>query len=82
LLKPHGDTLFGRIGSAGALRSASVLVRHHPRAALHVAGAGVLQAGKAGIEEVTGLFGAGGEKSVSDEQPATEDRDGLSISKN
>ncbi len=42
--------------SAAALRSISVLVRRSPRAALHVAGAGILQAGKAGIEEATQLF--------------------------
>jgi hypothetical protein len=57
LLKPYADTLFGRIWSAGTLRSISVLVRRYPRAALHVAGAGAVQAGKAGAEEVSHLLG-------------------------
>jgi hypothetical protein len=73
LLKPYADTLFGRIWSAGALRSVSVLLRRHPRAALHVAGAGVLQAGKASIEEVTHFVG--GEKSGSSEPAEQDDHD-------
>jgi hypothetical protein len=73
LLKPYADTLFGRIWSAGALRSVSVLLRRHPRAALHVVGSGVLQAGKAGIEEITHVLG--NERSIADEQSEQGDGD-------
>jgi hypothetical protein len=79
LLKPYADTLFGRIWSAGALRSISVLVRHHPRAALHVVGSGVLEAGKASLEEVTHVFGSGGEKSITDEQTEQDDANGSQV---
>jgi hypothetical protein len=82
LLKPHADTLLGRIWSAGALRSASVLVRHHPRAALHVAGSGILQAAKAGLDEVTHVFSARGANSTSEESTKTADRDGSPVAEN
>ncbi|MFI0844456.1 hypothetical protein [Mesorhizobium sp. IMUNJ 23232] len=51
LLKPHSDTLFRRMTSAAMLRSASVLIRKHPRAAAHVVGAGLLQASRVGLTE-------------------------------
>ncbi|MGK6316082.1 hypothetical protein [Neorhizobium sp. DT-125] len=51
-MKRYGKTAAGRVGTAAMLRALSVLVRHHPRAALDMAGAGLKQAGRSGFEEV------------------------------
>ena len=39
-------------------QGAGVLVRHHPRAALEMLGAGAIQAGRAGVQELTRKLGA------------------------
>lgn len=45
-------TATGRIGTSALLRAMSVLVRQHPRAALHMFRAGVAQAARASAWEV------------------------------
>jgi hypothetical protein len=48
LLRPYADSAVGRIASGGALRALSVLVRKHPKAALHVLASGAAAASRIG----------------------------------
>ena len=54
LVRPYSDTALHRVGVAAAVRALGVLVRKHPRAALDMAGAALLQAGRTGYAEVKG----------------------------
>jgi hypothetical protein len=51
LVSPYSGTFLGRIGAAAVVRALGVLLRKHPRAALHIVGAGALQAAKATYTE-------------------------------
>jgi hypothetical protein len=53
LMRHYGRTPAGRIRLAAALRALGVLVRHHPKAALEALGAGAVQAGRVGVQELT-----------------------------
>lgn len=63
------QTATGRIGAAALLRAMNVLVRQHPRAALHMFGAGIAQAARASVWEIRQRLP--GKRSV-----AAEDHDG------
>ena len=52
LLKPYAGSALGRVTSGSALRALSVLVRKHPKAALHVFASGTATAGRIGWSEV------------------------------
>jgi len=52
-MRHYGRTPGGRIKLAAALKALAVLLRRHPRAALDMASAGVIQAGRAGVHELT-----------------------------
>jgi hypothetical protein len=68
LVSPYSDTFLGRVGAAAVVRALGVLVRKHPRAALHIAGAGALQAAKTSYAETKkAIFGRSCETSA--EQP-------------
>ena len=68
LVSPYSDTFLGRVGAAAVVRALGVLVRKHPRAALHIAGAGALQAAKTSYSETKkAIFGRSSEMSA--EQP-------------
>jgi hypothetical protein len=53
LLRRYARTPTGRITASAALRALGVLVRHHPGTALEMAGAGLVQAGRTGVQELT-----------------------------
>jgi hypothetical protein len=53
LVRHYGRSAGGRMRLAAALRALVVLVRRHPRAALDVAGAGMIQASRTGVRELT-----------------------------
>ena len=59
-MKRYGKSAAGRVGAAAVLRALGVLVRHHPRAAVSVAGAGLKEAGRAGIGEIKEKLPFGG----------------------
>jgi len=60
-LKPYARSALGRIASTGVARGLSVLVRKHPRAALHAAAAAIAAAGRVSWQEAqskaAGLLG-------------------------
>ena len=53
LMRKYGRTTAGRMKMAAALRALAVLIRRHPRAALDMAGAGLVQAGRVGLQDLT-----------------------------
>ena len=52
LVRPYADTALHRVGVAAAVRALGVLVRKHPRAAVNMFGAAIVQAGRTGFAEV------------------------------
>jgi hypothetical protein len=58
LVRRYGRSAGGRMRLAAALRALVVLVRRHPRAALDVAGAGMIQASRTGMRELTARLGS------------------------
>jgi hypothetical protein len=58
LLKPYAGSALGRVASGAAARALSVLVRKHPRAALHAVAAGFSAAGRIGWAEARGKAAA------------------------
>jgi hypothetical protein len=61
----YGNSAGKRIGLTALLAAVGILLRKHPRAALHMAAAGVAGAGRAGIHELKQLAPGHGE----DERP-------------
>lgn len=55
VVRRYGDSAGKRIGLSALLAAAGVLVRQHPRTALHMAAAGAAGAGRAGLDELKGL---------------------------
>ena len=53
LMRKYGRTTAGRMKMAAALRALAVLIGRHPRAALDMAGAGLVQAGRVGVQDLT-----------------------------
>jgi hypothetical protein len=51
LLKPYAGSMLGRVASGAVARALSVLLRKHPRAALHAVAAGFAAAGRIGWGE-------------------------------
>ena len=73
LVSPYSETFLGRIGAAAVVRALGVLVRKHPRAALHIAGAGVLQAAKTSYAETKkALFSTSQESAEKESRPVTK----------
>lgn len=56
VLDRYGGTKARRVGIAAIVKALSVLLRRHPRAALDMAAAAALQAGRAGVQEMTGAL--------------------------
>jgi hypothetical protein len=56
LLKRFGGTARSRIGASAGLRALSVLLKRHPDAALDMAGAAALDAGRSGLSELKRLL--------------------------
>jgi hypothetical protein len=57
LIRRYGRSAGGRMRLAAAVRALVVLVRRHPRAALDMAGAGMVQASRTGVRELTARLG-------------------------
>ena len=53
VMRRYGKTTGSKMKTAGMLRALGVLLRRHPKAALDAAGAGVLQAGRVGVQDLT-----------------------------
>jgi hypothetical protein len=53
LMRRYGATTAGRMKAAGVMRALVVLLGRHPRAALDMAGAGLLQASRVGVRDLT-----------------------------
>lgn len=51
LVAPYADSFLGRISAAASVRALGVLIRKHPKAALHMVGAGLAQAARTGWTE-------------------------------
>ena len=51
-MKRYGKSPAGRIAASSMLRAVGVLIRHHPKAALDMAGSGLKEAGRSGIKEI------------------------------
>ncbi len=62
LLRPYAGSVSGRIGASAVFRALSTLIRKHPKVALQVFGAGVVQAGKSSVGELKGKFGKTGDQ--------------------
>jgi hypothetical protein len=57
LARRYGRSAGRRVRLAAALRAIVVLVRRHPRAVLDMAGAGMVQASRTGVRELTARLG-------------------------
>jgi hypothetical protein len=57
LARRYGRSAGGRMRLAAALRALVVLVRRHPQAALDMARAGMIQASRTGVRELTARLG-------------------------
>ena len=73
LLKPFAGSAGSRIGASAALKALKVLVRRHPEAALDMAGAAALQAGRAGVSEIRKALGKTPRTPGSDRPEEEED---------
>ena len=57
LARRYGQSAGRRVRLAAALRAIVVLVRRHPRAALDMAGAGIVQASRTSVRELAARLG-------------------------
>ena len=57
LVRRYGKTATGRMTLAAAVKALSVLVRRHPKAALDMAAAAALKAGRVGVQGLTERLG-------------------------
>jgi hypothetical protein len=53
LVGRYGRTVAGRAGLAAAIKALSVLIRRHPHAALDMAAAAAVKAGRVGVQSLT-----------------------------
>jgi hypothetical protein len=53
LMRRYGRGTLGRMKVAAGFRALSVLLRRHPRAALDMAGSGLVHAGRVGVRDLT-----------------------------
>ena len=77
-MRKYGRTTAGRMKMAAALRALAVLIGRHPRAALDMAGAGLVQAGRVGVQDLTRRLerfdrGADDPEAEEPEEPAKTD---------
>jgi len=54
LIDRYGQTARSRIALAAAVKALTVLLKRHPRAALDMAAAAAIQAGRVGVQGITG----------------------------
>ncbi len=57
LVNRYGRTAAGRVGLAAAVKALSVLIRRHPRAAVDMAAAAAVKAGRVGVQGLTDRLG-------------------------
>jgi hypothetical protein len=57
LARRYGQSAGRRVRLAAAVRAIVVLVHRHPRAALDIAGAGIVQASRSSVRELTARLG-------------------------
>ncbi|OHV83793.1 hypothetical protein [Rhizobium sp. LCM 4573] len=77
-MKRYGNSAAGRIGAAATLRALGVLLRDHPRTAVEMAGAGLVEAGRVGLGEIKEKLPFSESKSASPDGGESGQRDDLS----